>query len=160
MNVCAKWETMIIVESCECLAKYNTVIAKRKNGHIWILGGNTKFNTQFEVLSSREFKPSEANRYTINEKDLDPFSVVDVDFNAKIIRPFLLKNNFQNIFNNFQYMRIGVEGINDCVYFFEENPNKAYANIYKIDEFTEKRIRISQGVDVPQYSKTMETEVS
>ena len=56
--------------------------------------------------------------------------------------------------NNFQYHRIGVEA-HDCVFFFEEDPTKSYANLYKIDEYNERPIRISQGIDLP-YTRTEE----
>lgn len=139
MNICVKWDTLIILENSDCLAKYNSVIIKKRNGHIWILGGSSKY---LEDNNENTVNSSEKNK----KNKCEEFSVVDIDFNSKIFKPEVLSTKYYNIHNYFSLNRVGEESKNESCYFFSEEENNMYSNVYEIDNQGEKIIRINKSI--------------
>lgn len=161
MNVCVKWDTLIVLENSLCLEKYHSVLAKVKDTHVWLLGGKTKYSEE-EDDSIKELDRTNSFFNEKNKKDAidnlpfeEEFEIVDIDMGIKSIKPKIITNKYSEIKNNFYINRVGSEGNNNYVYFFEDRLVNYFANIYKVDSFSEQTIRISRGVDYP--SKTLES---
>ena len=57
INICVKWDTIVVVGDCNMLAKSQTCITKKGDGRVWIFGGESTEIVEID-LKAKVIKPT------------------------------------------------------------------------------------------------------
>lgn len=116
VNSGIKWETLIIMENSEYLAKYFSCLIKKDNGHCLILGGK-------------------------NNKGQSTDEVIDLDVKNRRIIVTVQKSPALCNYLYFKNLRLGAENNNGVCYLFDDEVDDS---VYRIDANFSSTIKINK----------------
>jgi hypothetical protein len=121
MNLCLKWETVVVMENADLLTKMCACVVKKEGGHIWIMGGEDEQGVPSDVI-------------------------VDINLKDKVFKPKLLKKSLAKK-TRFLSLRSGVTNeMNGSVYAMDDSLESKYNIVYKIDESMSALIYIDDEI--------------
>ena len=108
VNTCVKWDTIVMIDNSECLAKMNQVLIKKDDGRLLIIGG----------------EDSEGKRTD---------DIIEIDLRIKVFKPKIHNKKLQRK-PKFQSMRFAVASSTGFIYMLDDDEEGDMNIVHRIDD--------------------------